>query len=122
MNRILGGCTEIRQVCDIVDAAKKIPNVLFHSTNPYYPLIDFIYQDEEGNYNAFQATLGETHKANSRRIRALEKKVGGPKKLNLYYLVPTEKFHSFRTEPPNPRENEEVGVSCNIWHTLIPKP
>jgi hypothetical protein len=49
----VGGCESIRQVVDIVEAAKETSNILFLSVDPKYPLIDFIYQD--GTKGAFLA-------------------------------------------------------------------
>lgn len=98
----LGGCEAIRLVHDIVENATEVPNVLFHSMNPKYPLIDFIYKDKKGKFHAFQVTIGETHRSSPAQIKQLEQKIGG-KNLNLYYLVPSQKFKSFATNPVNPK-------------------
>ena len=90
----------MRQVYNITQAANKEPGVLFHSSKPNYPLFDFIYQDGKGAFHAFQATLArEGHTATVKLIRVLEKEVGGPNILNLYYLVPQPNFDGFSTDP-----------------------
>ena len=119
----LGGCKEIRLGHNIVNAAKEDRNVLFHSVDQSYELIDFLYQDDNGHFHAFQATLGKTHSANVAKIKELENAVGisvDPTiKLSLYYLVPGERFEKFVTDPANPRE---MGATCSIWHVSIPDP
>lgn len=95
----LGGCKNIRQVVDIVRAAKVTPNVLFHSLNLSYELIDFLYQDDVGAFHAFQATTGMRHSTDPVKIKQLEKDIGIENKLSIYYLVPGENFVKFRTSP-----------------------
>lgn len=116
---LLGGCVSKRQVVDIVEHAKQTPNVLFHSLDPSYELIDFIYQDGKGAFHAFQATIGKTHSADTDKIRNLQTQVGVKKKLALYYLVPGENYISFMTSPVNPNK---WGVSCKVWIVSIPDP
>jgi hypothetical protein len=119
-NVTLGRCKETQLVDDITEAAKETRNVLFHSSNLQYPLIDSIYQDEKGVFHAIQASLAvEKHKANVARIKELEKAVGGSEKLNLYYFVPQQNFKRFRTDPVNPGEK---GASCKILHVMVPDP
>ena len=114
----LGGCRKIRLVLDIVQAAKETPNVLFHSLNPRYPLIDFLYRDEEGAFHAFQATIGNKHRADLTRIQELEQQVSEGK-LSLYFLVPSEKLKGFVTTPVI--DQDEI-ASCNIWKVGVPAP
>ena len=59
---------------DIVECAMERPNVVFHSLNSRYPLIDFVYGDPSGIMHAFQATIGKTHPCNTTQVEALEKK------------------------------------------------
>ena len=118
-DKTLGGCKEIRLVLDIVKAAKKNPNVIFHSVDRSYELIDFIYQDGTGQFHAFQVTLQKDHTADPEKIKNLEQSIGDPNKLSIYYLVPDEQFMTFVTKPVNPREG---GVSCDLYHVLIPAP
>jgi len=98
----LGGCREIRQADDITQAAiDSEPLILFHPVNPGYPLIDFIYQDKEGTFHAFQVTTSAAHSAKTNDLQAVEKRLAG-RRFRLYYLVPGEKFRSFVTDPAVP--------------------
>jgi hypothetical protein len=115
----LGGCETMRQVGDMVKAASETSNVLFHSVNQNYPLIDFIYQDGEGTFHAFKAVTGTTHPIDLPKIQDLEQLVGGGEKLNLYYLVPGQRFERFVTSPVNPGNQ---GILCKIWHVQVPDP
>jgi hypothetical protein len=115
---ILGGCTEIRMVPDVVSAAKKHPMVVFHSTDPGEELHDFIYYCR-GTFYAFQATIGRRHDASKKSMKKL-RKVLGTARLEFYYIVPQEKFETFVTNPVHPFK-EFVGHT-NVWHLAIPKP
>jgi hypothetical protein len=115
-NLMLGGCTSFQLVLDIVQAAMETKYVLFHSVDRSYPLIDSIYQDGTGAFHAFQMTLGQKHTANTATIRKLEERVGGWKKLNLYYLVTEVNFTGFVTDPCKARDK---GV---VWKVLILNP
>jgi hypothetical protein len=118
-----GGCTEVRLVGDIVDEAKKKKMVVFHSVDLNNELIDFLYQDSKGHFHAFQVTLAKIHSADVGGIVDLEAKVGGHRKLTLYYLVPDSKFDKFVTDPVDPRNPPSgVGAKCSIYHVSIPKP
>jgi hypothetical protein len=94
LTKMLGGCANIRLVLDMVESAKaeNNTNVLCHSVDRYQKLIDFIYRDEKGHFHAFQVTLGQTRNANENDIEDLEAQVGDPKRLSLYYLVPSDNF------------------------------
>lgn len=118
LRRALGGCTETREAMDLVEAARSVPNVVFHSTDENYPLIDFIYRDEAGHFHAFQATTSKKHKAQVDLITNLEKQVGDPTKLTLYYLVPSHIFGGFVTRPADPQSD----VKCQILIVQIPDP
>lgn len=137
----LGGCTDIQQLPgdflkaaqatqnvftdtqqlprDIVEAAVATQNVLFHSTSRYQGLIDFLYQDKEGHFHAFQATISDKHIANTTHIKALEAKVGGANRLSIYYLVLSKKFEKFITQPADPKSE---GTQCDLWKVMIPSP
>ena len=121
----LGGCKEIRQVVDIVKAAKGTRSVLFHSVKRENELIDFIYQDKNGAFHASQATVGKKHKAYPQKIQTLvyliqdgDKSIG----LSLYYLVPGDQFAEFVTSPVKPGTQLANVTSCKIWHALVPDP
>ena len=114
----LGGCTEIRMVPNIVNSAKEHPMILFHSTNPRQPLIDFIYKDSDGTFHAFQATMDKSHKAKETSLKELRKQLGAST-LELYFLVPEERFNTFVTNPVTPAKND---ASTHVWHVLVPKP
>ena len=117
-NVTLGGCTAIRMGSDIAEAViTSGPMTLFHSVDPNYPLIDFIYKDHEGTVHAFQPTVGQTHEAKAKQMRELRKKLGDLS-LALYYLIPGENFRLFVTKPTNPKTDELT----QVWHILIPNP
>jgi hypothetical protein len=100
---VLGGCSHVVQTTrKLEDAAKDTENVLFHPYISNYPLIDSLYRKGE-IFFAFQATRqqGKDRKVNAAAVRHLANKVGGPEKLHLYALVPTELFKSFKTKPPD---------------------
>jgi hypothetical protein len=115
----LGGCERICLVVDPVVVATVensfVSNVLFHSTNPFYKLIDFFYRDENGHYHAFQVTLAETHSSNADHIKLLEEATG-PSKVSLYYLVPSNNYNKFKTTPVSPR------ARCNIYVVMVKDP
>jgi hypothetical protein len=113
---MLGGCTNFQLVLDIVQAAKETQFIMFHSIDRSHPLIDSIYQDGTDIFHAFQVTLGSNHTANSMEMKKLEQRVGGWKKMNLYYLVTDFNFTGFVT---NPRKARDKGV---VWKVLIPDP
>jgi hypothetical protein len=118
-----GGCTEVRLVGDIVDQAKKRTMVVFRSVNLNNDLVDFLYQDLNGHFHAFQVALAAKHTADVGGIVALEGKVGGHRKLTLYYLVPDSKFDEFLTDPVDPRNPPSgEGAKCSIYHVSIPTP
>jgi hypothetical protein len=114
-----GGCTEVRLVGDIVEAAKERQMVVFHSVKLSNRLIDFLYQDSDGHFHAFQATLADTHSAKVDDIVNLERMVGGHRKLSLYYLVPESRFDEFVTKPVDPRAE---GARCHIYHVSVANP
>jgi hypothetical protein len=116
--KMLGGCANIRLVLDMVESAKaeNNTNVLFHTANRYQKLIDFIYRDEKGHFHAFQVTLGRKRTVNEKDIEDLEAQVGDPKRLSLYYLVPSNNFMTFVTTKAKPKAN------CKIFHVLFPDP
>jgi hypothetical protein len=124
-NLTLGGCSRIQRVHDLIRGAKSHePYVLFHPIDRRYKLIDFLYKDGDNIFHAFQATLGATHTANVDAIVKLEKSVGGAKMLKLYYIVPSDKFATFLTDPVNPRRpvdpsKEQDHASCEIYHVMV---
>jgi Fe-S cluster assembly scaffold protein SufB len=131
--KTLGGCAEIRLVLNTVAAAAAKPKVLFHSVNASYELIDFMYQDGNNHFHAFQATIGKSHKAERDKIEKLHDAVGSDNKLSIYYLVPGKQFGSFVTTPVNPKEKKsdksqqtanpkEDVVLWDVWHVMIPDP
>ena len=117
----LGDCTDIRMTSDLATAViNSIPMTLFHSVDPQYPLIDFIYKDSEGMVHAFQPTLGKTHDFDAElaeQIRALRKSLGNIP-LTLYYMIPGENFQQFVTNPIISETDELTQVGL----ILIPNP
>jgi hypothetical protein len=117
----LGGCGKVALVEDPVEAAKNTANVVFHSTKPNYPLIDFVYMDESGHFHAFQATVSPSHDASIDQIRKLQTQVGGGQNLSIYYIMPEFVFSKFVTRPANPK-GDGKDILCNIWKVSIEKP
>ena len=114
----LGGCTVILQTLNIIgDAKENKPMILFHSTDLHFPLIDFIYKDDDGTFHAFQATTGQTHRFDEAKLKEY-RKVLGTAPLVLYYLVPQTRFDKFVTEPVNPKADRYT----RILHVSISKP
>ena len=114
----IGGYSSIQIVLkpkSIVKAAIDCPtaNILFYSSDPRYPLIDFACKDSNGTILAFQATTGSTHTADESKIADLENEVGG-RGLMLYYL---HTAGGFKTTPATPKTR-----FCWIFHLEIPKP
>jgi hypothetical protein len=121
----LGGCKEMRQVNDLVEAARGMPDILFRPFESSYPLIDFLYTNATGHFHAFQATILKKREVNVEGIKKLQETVGGGSKLSLYYIVPEGRFDEFVTDPVNPKMNKKVldkDISCNFWHVLVQKP
>jgi hypothetical protein len=118
-----GGCTKIRSVDNIVDAARREAMVVFHPVDPTHKLIDFIYKTPKGHFHAFQVTLANKHSADVGHIRELEQMVGGPTKLSLYYVVAESRFPDFVTDPVNPRSPPQGnGAKCRIYHVSVQSP
>ena len=110
---------------DLVEAAKATQKVLFHSVDRANTLIDFLYQDENGAFHAFQATIAKTHRADPGSIKTLVDSVQGgdqSKKVSLYYLVPGNLYKTFVTNPVDPLKQLQNVKSCEIWHVLVPNP
>ena len=114
----LGGCNKVRFVSDIGTALiAGEPMTLFHSTNPTQALYDFFYKDNNGMIHAFQVTLGKTHKVESDMISDLRKTIGiSP--LKFYFLIPSNHYNVFVTDPRIPTTDELT----KVWHILIPNP
>ena len=121
---LLGGCCEIRCASNIVTSAKGQSLVVFYPVDPTQKLIDFVYQDSDGHVHAFQVTLAKKHSANVAGIQTLERQVGDPGRLSLYYLVPDIIFDRFVTVPADPRNpgRGSERARCNIYHVSIPNP
>jgi hypothetical protein len=119
----LGGNQRIGLTLDVTNSAKRTKNVVFHSINPQYKLIDFMYQDSVGVFHAFQVTLGKSHSANPRHIKELHNDVG-LMPLRLYYLVPDTNFKDFVTDPvsPVPYDSMKEYNSIKVYHVMIPNP
>ena len=116
MQKTIGGCSQISMVEDLVESATARPNIVFHSLNKQYPLIDFAYRHEEVIF-AFQATIGDSHTADAKAIKELEDRVNAQGfELELFYLVPREKYVNFNTQPVKPMS------TCKIWHVSITAP
>ena len=114
----LGGCSTIRMESDIAKAViKGNPMTLYHSVDPRYPLIDFIYKDVEGKVHAFQPIVGMTHEYLPNEMLKLRAKLGNDP-LALYYLIPGENFNKFVTKPTNPKTDKLT----KAFHVLIPNP
>lgn len=114
----IGGCSTIRLVSDIVGSAEKTPDVVFYSLIRNYPLIDFMYRDENKIFHAFQVTIAEKHDCKIEHLKKLVKRVGGVANLKLYYLVPDYRFKTFVTRPSDPMSQ----VPCAIYHIRIDCP
>ena len=114
----LGGCSTIRMESDIVKSViTGNPMTLYHSVDPRYPLIDFIYKDGEGKVHAFQPTVGKKHVFRKDKMRELRAKLGD-KPLALHYLIPGENYDAFVTAPTNPKIDELT----EVFHVLIRNP
>jgi hypothetical protein len=77
--------------------------VVFHSVKLSNRLIDFVYQDSDGHFHAFQATLADTHSANVDDIATLEQMVGGHRRLLCTSWFTMSRFDEFVTMPVDPR-------------------
>jgi hypothetical protein len=122
--KLLGGCTEIRLVSDLFEAvaaakAETGSKILFSPANKSYPLIDFLYKDEEQHFHAFQVTIEKSHDTKVRDIKELEDAIGDASKLSIYYAVPSENFPTFVTDPGEPKRQ---GALSNVFHVMIPNP
>jgi hypothetical protein len=109
-------------VLDVVKAANKSENVLFHSVNIPYPLIDFVYKYGAGRFHAFQITLAKKHEAKAAKIKELETSFGGADNLSLYFLVPGDNFDVFVMDTVNPLSDVDHGPHCEIWHVMVLNP
>jgi hypothetical protein len=114
--KTFGGCSSIELVTDIVAEASQRWGVVFHPVSASNVLIDFIYQDERNHIHAFQVTTGFEHKAKKKDIKKLTSSVADGKQLSLYFLVPSDNFLTFTTEPVEPK------VDCDVWHVQVPDP
>jgi hypothetical protein len=139
-------CTSIQLVVDpVVELAFTEPFILLHSTDPNYTLIDFLFKDDTNNVHAIHATVGKAHNSKRTLITEFLRKLGtGYSSVTLYYLVPTEVFEEFQTNPLNPKYplqteamptaeaestpsdnievDDEMEFSCRILHAAVPNP
>ena len=114
----LGGCTAIRMTSDIAKVViDSNPMTIYHSIDPKYPVIDFIYKDSQGKIHAFQPTLGETHDFKPDGMKHLREKIGNIP-LEIYCLTPGDNWKKFVTNPTIP----ETDTLTKVWHVLIPNP
>jgi hypothetical protein len=89
LNLTLVGCREIRIAEDPVQAAEQNDSkILFHSSNPSFPLIYFLYKDEEDLFILFKQQfiiimmLKQIKSVSSKRTCLISK---------LYYIVPNSR-------------------------------
>ena len=109
------GIQIVRKGQSIVKAAMENPNILFYSSDPRYPLIDFACRDSNGTILAFQATTRQQHTTDEKEIEKVENEVGN-RTLVLFYLHP-DRSGGFRTDPRKPFAN-----FCRIYHVPILMP
>jgi len=115
---IIGGYRGIQIVLkgqSIVKAAMENPNILFYSSDPRYPLIDFACRDSNGTILAFQATTSQQHTTDEKEIEKVENEVGN-RSLMLFYLYP-DRSGGFRSKPRKP-----FAKVCRIYHVPILMP
>lgn len=102
----LPGCESVAFVDDIVQAVRdsEKERVLYRPISPTNELIDYIYKADKVYY-AVQVTIGKNpHSSPKEMIERLtcnlNLKVG--EQLKLLYIVPLDRFQSFKTEPVSP--------------------
>jgi hypothetical protein len=125
---VLGGCTEMRSVPDVIAAAQQRKMVVFHPVHSEDSPFDFLYQDSKGRFRAFLAVLANRARpVNAGALLRLEDAAGGPDKLTMYYMVPSFHFSKFTLESfdDGSGKNPPAGVklpSCDVVHVSIPDP
>jgi hypothetical protein len=119
----LGGCSDIRLTTDIVQSALDPSNIVFHSSNRSFELVDFTYLDALGHIHAFQVTIGMKHSAKHEKMIQFCEHIK-PKRCSFYYLVPDKRFQKFVTSPVNPLDSigQRYRSLCDIWHVHIADP
>jgi hypothetical protein len=80
--------------------------VVFHSVKLSNRLIDFVYQDSDGHFHAFQATLADTHSANVDDIVNLERMVGGTAGFSVLFGSYVSVLTNLTPSPSNPGRRE----------------
>ena len=117
----LGNCTNIKQTTEslIVAAMQKdSENVIFHSTNTQYPLIDFLYRRGNILY-AFQVSIGNTHSCKSDDLKDAIEEAGSEYAFLLHYLTFDEKYDEYELAPANPFLNDNTisirNSQANDW-------
>jgi hypothetical protein len=100
----LGNCTKIKETREsLIVAAKREGNehVVFHSSDKYYPLFDFLYR--KGNvFYAFQVSIGTEHSCKPYQLKAAIEEAGNDHEFLLHYLTFDDRFYSFKLDPVNP--------------------
>jgi hypothetical protein len=111
----LGGCCRIDLIpFNLIDAANRTENVLYHPISKQYELVDFVYR-KDNLFFAFQVTVRKDKRnANATKLRKFANDVGGPQNLQLYYLVPSKTFENFSTNPVNPVKDIKILIQQDI--------
>jgi hypothetical protein len=110
----------------VVDPVETVVNdtgnyqIVYHSTNPMYGLIDSIFKVGTNLY-AIQVMTGQTHNLASNKIVELEKDVGVAWILHLLIFVPQEIFEEFQTKPAN-QDSSKGRFRCEVWIIEICRP
>jgi hypothetical protein len=127
-------CKRIRLVVDIATAVARDPdpNVLYHSVDRRYKLIDFIYRSKDNVFHAFQVTIANDHKCDEVELANLYTTLGSvtktrkretrARRLKLYYLVPGERFKSFVSTVVQPKCIVDGVNVVDIYHVCVPNP
>jgi hypothetical protein len=116
-------CQDVRLADDPVSFVALPGNkfVLFHSSDPSYP-IDFIFKDDSDNIYAIQVMMGKAYSANRRQIEILQERLGDGWNIGLYYFVPFTNFEESAKALVSPIEELTFASHLKIYHVLVPRP
>jgi hypothetical protein len=118
-------CNEIQFVDDpatcLADPGSR-PFVLYHAFETTSDeLIDCLYKDNYDNVYAIKSTAESSgHPANPDKMVALQETLRDYKNITLCFMVPSEIFSDFVTDPPNPTADPRV--TLNIFHAALQRP
>jgi hypothetical protein len=94
------------------------PGALYHSFSETQKLVDALVKREDGGVDGFQFTTGTSHKCPPGILGEFASKFGTLEHpFRVYYVVPSNNFKNFVTDPVKP-----VAMNAEVYILSIPPP